>query len=78
MVEESSVFYEPNKYSTHAEKDAIQKVKNKNILKDCKIYIIKLKYTDDGTEEIKQAIPCDMCTKLLKKYGVTKIYKIFI
>ena len=35
--------YESNKYSIHAEKDAIQKVKNKSIFKFCKIYIIRIK-----------------------------------
>lgn len=62
------VFYEPNKYSVHAEKDAIQKIKNKNILKKCKIFIGKI--TDD---KISIATPCDMCCNLLKKYCVEKI-----
>jgi cytidine deaminase len=62
------VFYEANKYSTHAEKSAIQQIKNKSILKYCKVYIIKIK-----NNEIEQAQPCAMCCKLLKKYGVKKI-----
>lgn len=62
------VFYEPNKYSVHAENEAIRKIKNKNILKHCKIFIGKI---TDG--EITQALPCEMCNKLLKKYGVKKI-----
>lgn len=62
------VFYEAYKYSQHAEKDAIQKVRNKNILKKCKIYIIKVK-----NDEIEQAVPCPMCCNLLKKYKVEKI-----
>jgi deoxycytidylate deaminase len=62
------VFYELNKYSIHAENEAIRKIKNKSILKECKIYIGKI---NDG--EITQAYPCDMCNKLLKKYGVKKI-----
>ncbi len=47
------------------------KVKNKNILPFCKFYIIKIK-----NNQIQQALPCDMCKKLLLKYGVTKICNI--
>jgi cytidine deaminase len=66
-----SVFYEPYKFSTHAEKDAIMKIKNKNILKKCKIYIIKIK-----NNKIENAIPCSMCCNLLKKYGIKKVWTI--
>jgi deoxycytidylate deaminase len=69
IVHEIVVFYEANKYTCHAEKDAILKIKDKNILKKCKIYIGRYKY---GT--IETATPCSMCTKLLKKYGIKKIY----
>ena len=62
------VFYELNKYSIHAENEAIRKIKNKNILKECKIYIGKI-----NGGEITQGFPCDMCNKLLKKYGVKKM-----
>jgi cytidine deaminase len=65
------VFYESSKYSQHAEKDAIQKIRNKNILKICKIYIIKV-----TNNEIEQAMPCSMCCDLLKKYKVEKIVAI--
>lgn len=64
-----SVFYEANKYSTHAEKDAIRKIKNKHILRECKVYIIKIK-----NNELEHATPCQMCCNLLKKYKVTKIF----
>jgi len=60
--------YESNKHSIHAEKDAIRKIKNKNILKKCKIYIIKLK-----DNEIEKGIPCPMCYNLLEKYKISKI-----
>lgn len=62
------VFYEPNKFSIHAENDAIKKIKNKNILKECKIFIGKI-----INGELEQALPCQMCCDLLKKYGVSKI-----
>ena len=63
------VFYEANKYSTHAEKNAISKIKNKHILRECKVYIIKIK-----NNEINHAVPCEMCSQLLKKYKITKIF----
>lgn len=71
FVKASRVFYEAYKYSVHAEKDAIMKIKDKNILKKCKIYIIKIK-----NNEIENAIPCPMCCNLLKKYGIKKIWTI--
>lgn len=58
-----------NRYTCHAEKSAIMNIKNKNILKKCKIYIRRIKY---GIMEI--AKPCSMCYNLLKKYGITKTY----
>ena len=61
--------YECNKFSIHAEKDAIQKIKNKNILQYCKIYIVKMK---DG--KLEKGIPCPMCYNLLNKYKINKIY----
>ena len=63
--------YENNKHTVHAEKDAIRKIKNKNILKYCKVYIIKVK-----NNELEQGIPCPMCNNLLKKYNITKICEI--
>lgn len=65
------VFYKPNKYSVHAEKCAILKVKNKQILTKCKVIIIKI--VDDT---INAAYPCDACKKLLNKYGMNRIFTI--
>jgi cytidine deaminase len=71
VVVQNRVFYEASKYSEHAEKNAIKKISDKNILKKCKIFIIRIK-----NGEIIQETPCDMCKKLLKKYGVNKIHNI--
>lgn len=71
VVKTISVFYEPNKYSCHAERDAIIKLNNKHILKDCKIYIGRIKYG-----KLENAAPCQMCSDLLKKYGVKKVHLI--
>ena len=66
--------YQPNKYSIHAEKNAIQKIKNKNILKECKIYIIRIKKSDNHIlYDLEQGIPCNMCNHLLNKYNLTNI-----
>jgi deoxycytidylate deaminase len=62
--------YESNKYSIHAEQDAIQKIKNKNILKYCKIYIIRI----TKNNIIEQGIPCENCNNLLNKYKLNFCY----
>jgi cytidine deaminase len=63
------VFYVPNKYSIHAEKDAITKIKDKTILPDCKIYIGKI-----INNEIHPCGPCEMCSQLIQKYDGNKIW----
>ena len=62
------VFYEANKYSIHAEKDAIMKIKNKNILNKCNIYIGKIK-----NNKLELATPCNVCKNLLFKYNISKV-----
>ena len=60
--------YIPKKYSIHAEKDAIMKVKDKKLLKESKIYVIRISRSDNFIIES----PCDMCEKLLDKYNIKK------
>lgn len=60
--------YKPNKYSVHAERNAIMSVKNKHILPKCKILIIKIKQN-----EISPATPCSVCQELLDKYKLKAI-----
>lgn len=67
----SVVFYETNKYSIHAEKDAIMKIKNKNILPKCNIYVGKIK-----NNKLEFAMPCEVCKNLLNKYNIKKICKL--
>jgi cytidine deaminase len=71
LVKESRVFYVPYKYSIHAEKEAIMNIpkKYKHVLKECKIYIIRIK-----NGEMQSAIPCENCIKLFNKFNLTKIY----
>ena len=63
------VFYVPHKFCIHAERAAIMKVKNKKILKECRIVIIRI----DAQGNIIPAEPCSMCAKLLDKYKLTNI-----
>jgi deoxycytidylate deaminase len=66
------IFYESNKYSIHAEQSAIYKIKNKNIIKYCKIYIIKL----DSNNNVCPASPCDMCQSLICKSKIKTIISV--
>jgi deoxycytidylate deaminase len=58
-----------NKYTIHAEKDAIMKIKNKSILSKCKIYIGKI-----VNNKINHCMSCQMCSNLLQKYKCYKTY----
>ena len=64
-----AVFYVPNRYTIHAEKDAIRKIGNKNILPECKIYIGRI-----INNKIQNAGPCQMCSNLIQKYDGNKIW----
>ncbi len=64
-----AVFYVPNKYTIHAEKDAIRKIKDKTILPECKIYIGKI-----IDNEMKPCGPCAMCSELIQKFNCNKIW----
>jgi cytidine deaminase len=64
-----SVFYEPNKYSIHAEVACLMNCKRKSLIPKATMYIIKL-----ATKELtKQCMPCDSCKKFIKKYKVRRI-----
>ena len=60
--------FEVNKYSIHAEKDAIMSVKDKTLLPESRIIIIKIR-----SGKIDDTIPCEMCRKLLNKYKISRI-----
>ncbi len=64
----NSVFYEAYKYGIHAEKQAIMSVRNKNLLSESKIIIVRL---NNGS--IVEAKPCVKCQNLLDKYKLSKI-----
>ena len=60
--------------SIHAEVAAISQVfKNKNILSECDIYVVRIapmRYNNC----LKMSKPCEKCTKFIKKYNVRCTY----
>ena len=60
--------FEVNKHSIHAERDAIMSVKNKTLLPESKIIIIKI-----TNGQINVTAPCEMCKKLLNKYKISRV-----
>jgi deoxycytidylate deaminase len=60
--------------SIHAEVAAISQVfKNKTILEDCDIYVVRIapaRYNNC----LKLSKPCDKCTKFIKKYNIRCTY----
>ena len=62
-----NVFYETYKYGIHAEKNAIMNVKNKNILSECKMVIVRI-----YKGEIVNCEPCEKCEKLIDKFNIRK------
>lgn len=60
--------------STHAECDAILKVRSKIDLTDAKIYVARVLYRGN---EFGLAKPCEMCEKAIQRYGFKRaIYSI--
>lgn len=68
-----SVFYEPNKYSIHAEVACINSVsqEHRKYISKSTMYIIKL----DRHNKIKDScVPCENCKKYINKFQVNKVY----
>ena len=63
-----------NKYSVHAELDAIHKVKNKyKVLPHCELYVVRISNLSNNTE-LKCSKPCEMCSNIIKKYNIKEVY----
>lgn len=63
------VFYVANKYSIHAEQSCINKVKNKNILRHCKLILVCV----SNIGILKECKPCHMCWHIVNKYKIKKV-----
>lgn len=57
--------------NTHAEVDAILKVRNKIDLTGCKIYVARYK---QGQKQVGMARPCATCEIVLRRYGISRAY----
>jgi tRNA(Arg) A34 adenosine deaminase TadA len=57
--------------NTHAEVDAILKIRNKIDLTGCKMYVARYK---PGQKELGMARPCATCSIVLKRYGIRRAY----
>lgn len=58
-----------NYVTSHAEFNAVSKIKNKDILKGTTIVV----YREDKNGEIAMSKPCEMCGPMLKSYGIKKV-----
>ena len=70
LKKQNYVFYEKNKYSIHAEFAAINNCKNKKILKECIMYVVRV-----GGDHCHC---CEMCQKFIIKNKIRKVYTLFI
>ena len=52
--------------SYHAERNALVSIKDKKILKKCTIYLLRI----DRDNQPFPGIPCEMCSKFLKRKGI--------
>jgi hypothetical protein len=64
-----SMFYVANKYSIHAEQNCIQRCKNKNILKECTLILVKL----NSKKQLVKCESCDKCCHVINKYKIKKV-----
>ncbi len=62
----SCVFYEPCKYTYHAEQLCIKKCKNKAIIKHCTLILVRL-------GNAHECSPCKMCSHIMNKYKLANI-----
>lgn len=59
--------------SVHAEINAINKVKDKKILKQCELYIVRIG-TSSMNNPLKYSKPCKQCTDTIINFNIRKIY----
>jgi len=57
-------------FTLHAEAHAASKIKDRNLLKDASILIVRIK--KDGT--LSMAKPCEYCEHMIKSFNIKKVY----
>lgn len=55
----------------HSELDCILKARRKRNLKGCKMYVARMR---KDTKKPAMSKPCQMCEKVLKEYGIKRVY----
>jgi tRNA(Arg) A34 adenosine deaminase TadA len=60
--------------TTHAEQDAILKVRSKTDLRGSKIFVVRLRAPNSPLGELGMARPCPICQGVLKSYGIKRAY----
>jgi deoxycytidylate deaminase len=60
--------------TTHAEQDAILKVRSKTDLRGSKIFVVRLRSSNSPLGELGLARPCPICEEVLKSYGIKRAY----
>lgn len=73
MIKKSRVFYEFCKYSLHAEQTCIMRCKNKKLLKDSTLILVKIsKSKEEEKDESIKVQPCHMCQGMIEKYNIRR------
>jgi deoxycytidylate deaminase len=60
--------------STHAEQSTILDTRNKIDLNGCKIYVARIRPSKSPNGKVGLSKPCNICTRVLMAYGVSKAY----
>jgi hypothetical protein len=72
-----SAFYEPCKYTFHAEQVCIKRCRDKNVIKKSTMILVrKTGNTDNNNPNIhpiKEVRPCKMCQHIIEKYKLRRI-----
>lgn len=66
------------KLSTHAEIDAINKLRDKTLLRGADLYVVRLGSDSNGELIVHNSCPCSTCfpklVKCMKKYGLHNVF----
>ena len=65
----SKMIYESNKYSSHAEQNCIANCKDKYLISNCNMLLLRISDSNDVR-------PCNICQHIINKYNVKKLYTI--